>query len=93
MDVGDASGDRVLDRDHAEIGLAVLYCCERILEGRARHRLAAGIDLARRNIGIRPGLTLERDFQFAHGAASTSKVSPGGVHQGPPGSLERARTV
>jgi len=68
MDVGDAPGDRVLDRDHAELGLAGLDRRQRVLEGRARERLAVGIDLARRDVGIGAGLALERDFQFAHGS-------------------------
>ena len=66
MDIGDASGDRVLDRDHAELGFALLDRRECVLEGRARQRLAGGIDLARRDVGIGAGLALERDFQLFH---------------------------
>jgi hypothetical protein len=33
MDVGDAAGDRVLDRDHGQIALAARHGRERILEG------------------------------------------------------------
>ena len=36
VDVGDAAGDRVLDRDHAEVGRAVLDRGEGVLEGRRR---------------------------------------------------------
>ena len=36
MDVGDPARHRVLDRDHAEIGLAARHRVERVLEGRAR---------------------------------------------------------
>ena len=36
MDVGDAAGDRILDRDHAEIGLARGDRGQRVLEGRRR---------------------------------------------------------
>jgi hypothetical protein len=40
MDVGDAAGDRVLDRDHAEVGLARgSIAAKRVLEGRAGQRL------------------------------------------------------
>src|SRR6202042_3439180 len=42
MDVGDPSGDRVLDRDHGEFGRAVLYGRESILEGRAGQRSEIG---------------------------------------------------
>jgi len=37
-----------------------------VLESRARQRLAIGIDLARRDVGIGTGLALKCDFQFAH---------------------------
>ena len=66
MDVGDAAGDRVLDRDHAEIGLAGGDRRQRVLEGRAGQRLASRIDLARGDMGIGAGLALERDFQLGH---------------------------
>ena len=36
VDVGDAAGDRVLDRDHAELGLARRDRREGVLEGRRR---------------------------------------------------------
>ncbi len=38
VDVGHPAGDRVVDRDHAEIGRAVLQRGEGVLEGRARDR-------------------------------------------------------
>ena len=41
MDVGNAAGDRVLDRDHGKVGLAGLDRVERVLEGRARQRFHA----------------------------------------------------
>ena len=47
VDVGDAAGDRILDRDHAEIGLADADRREGVLEGRAGHGLVVRIDLAR----------------------------------------------
>ena len=42
MDVGDAAGDRILDRDHAELGLAGRDRREGILEGRAGHGSLSG---------------------------------------------------
>ena len=62
MDVGDAAGDRVLDRDHAERGLAACHRGEGILEGRARHRLVVGIGLAAGEMRVRAGLALKEIF-------------------------------
>ena len=68
VDVGDAAGDRVLDRDHGEVGLAVLDRGEAVLEGRAGHRLVVGIDLAAGEVGIGAGLALEHDLlETRHG--------------------------
>ena len=64
VDVGDAAGDRILDRDHGEIGRALLDRGEAILEGRAGNRLGLGIDLAGRDLGIGAGLALENDRFF-----------------------------
>ena len=62
VNVGDASGDRVLDRDHRQFGLALLDRREAVLEGRAGHRLVAGIDFAAGQVGIRSGFPLEHDL-------------------------------
>ena len=61
MDVGDAAGDRVLDRDHAEIGVARAQRRERVLEGGAGHRLGVRIGLADGEVRIRARLALEYD--------------------------------
>jgi hypothetical protein len=42
MDVGDAAGDRILDRDHAEIGFARGDRGQRVLEGRQGNGSASG---------------------------------------------------
>ena len=42
VDVGDPAGDRVVDRDHRQLGVAVLDRGEDVLERRARHRLPSG---------------------------------------------------
>jgi len=55
VDVGDAAGDRVLDRDHAELGLARRYRGKRVLEGRAGQRLVARIDLGAGEWELAPG--------------------------------------
>ena len=78
MDVGDAAGDRILDRDHAEIGLARGDRGQRVLEGRAGQRLGVGIGFGDGDMGIRAGLALECDFHgfgrcFGHGAPCTSR--------------------
>jgi len=48
VDVGDATGDRIFDRDHAEVGGAVLERGEGVLEGRARQRDHVGLYAYRR---------------------------------------------
>ena len=62
MDVGDAAGDRIVDRDHGERGAAGAHRRERVLEGRARQRLVAAIGLHAGDVRIGARLTLERDF-------------------------------
>ena len=61
MDVRDASMQRILDRDDAEIGLAAANGVDRVLEGRARNIFDARQRLARGEIGIGAGLALEGD--------------------------------
>src|ERR1700747_1782455 len=62
VNVGDAAGDRVFDRDHAEFGLAAVDRRECVFEGRARHRLVVRIDVARGEVGVRSRLALEHDL-------------------------------
>ena len=62
VNVGNPAGDRVLDRDHPELGLTRGDRGKRILERRARHRLVVGIDFARGEVGIRPRLALKHDL-------------------------------
>ena len=59
VDVGDAPGERVLDRDHAEIGLAGGDRLKAVLEGRLRHGLAVGKDLEAGDVRVGAGLALE----------------------------------
>ena len=67
VDVGDAAGRRVLDRNHAEVAGAGGQCRKAVLEGRAGDRLAIGIDLEGGEMGIGARLALEHDFQlFRH---------------------------
>ena len=61
VDVGDAAGDRVLDRDHGERRLAVADRRESILEGRAGQRLPVRMGLLAGDVGVRAGLALEGD--------------------------------
>ena len=58
MDIGDASGDRVLDRDHGERGRPVAERREGILEGRAGQGLPIGMHLLAGDMGVRAGLSL-----------------------------------
>ncbi len=77
MDVGDPSRDRVLDRDHAEIGLAGRDRREGVLERRAGQGLGVRIDLADREVRIRPRLALECDFLgIGHGRSGTRTPDP-----------------
>jgi len=64
MNVGDAAGHRILDRDHAEVGLARGDRGQRILEGRAGHRLGVGIGLGDRDMGMAPGSPWNAIFSF-----------------------------
>ena len=66
MDVGDAAGDRILDRDHAEIDVAAGERGEAILEGRAGHRLVIRIGFAAGEMRIRPRFALEDDLFLGH---------------------------
>ena len=61
MDVRDAAGDRILDRDHAEIGRAVLQGGERVLERRAGHRRQLGKIVDAGDMRIGPRLALVGD--------------------------------
>ena len=53
MDIGNPAGDRILDRDHSEIGLARGDRGQRVLEGRAGQRLGVGIGFDDGDVGIR----------------------------------------
>ncbi len=71
MDVGDAAGDRILDRDHAEIDIAAGERGEAVLEGRAGHRLVVRIGFAAGEMRIRPRFSLEDDLFLGHGPIRT----------------------
>ena len=78
MDVGDTAGHRVLDRDHAEIGLARADRGERVFKGRAGQRLGVGIGFDDGKVGVRALLALECDFHgfgrcIDHGAPCSSR--------------------
>jgi hypothetical protein len=45
MDVGDAAGDRILDRDHRKVDVSRLNVGEHVLDGRLGNRLEAGVGL------------------------------------------------
>ena len=80
VDVGDAAGERILDRDHRDVGLALLDRGEAILERRARQRLGVGIDLAAGQVRVRPRLALER-HQFRLGCHRLPSENRGDVAQ------------
>jgi len=68
MNVTDPAGDRVLDRNHGEFGLALLDSREAILKCAARKRRQARIGLVAGNMGVCPGFTLIRDV-IGHSAS------------------------
>ena len=61
VDVGDPAGDRVVDRDHRQVGLAALHGREDVLERRAGERLVVGVVLAADQVGVRARLALVGD--------------------------------
>ncbi len=61
MDVGDAAGDRILDRDHCVARLALLHEADGVLEGRARHRFASRIHFIAGDVGVGAGFALVGD--------------------------------
>jgi len=61
VQVGDAAGDRVLDRDDGELGLAGLHGVHRRIECRAGERRHVGKRRMAGHVGVRTRLTLERD--------------------------------
>ena len=61
MDVGDAAGDRVLDRDHGEARFARLHRLQRVLERRAGDRFQVGERLAAGEVRIGARLALIDD--------------------------------
>ena len=80
MDVGDPAGDGVVDRDHREVGLAVLDRCEGVLERRARERLPVGVGLLADQVGVGSRLTLvgdpARGCSHARESVTTGRVRP-----------------
>ncbi|MNL58242.1 hypothetical protein D3C87_1818640 [compost metagenome] len=59
VDVGHASGQRILDRDHRQIGIAVFERHEGILEGRAGQRFHRRKHVAAGHVGIGAEIALE----------------------------------
>jgi hypothetical protein len=52
MDVGDPSGEGILDRDHAEIGLPPGNRVQGVLKRRTRKRLVVGIGFFAGDMGV-----------------------------------------
>src|SRR4029077_16665063 len=66
MDVSDPSGDRILDRNHAEIDVAGNKRSEAIFESRAGHRLVVYIGSPTGQMPTCPGLSLKNDLLLGH---------------------------
>ena len=90
MDVGDPAGDRILDRDHAEIDLAAGQRREAILEGRAGHRLVIRIGFAAGEMRIRPRFALEDDLFLGHESCLKSRSVRRPLRLSQPPSIWRA---
>ena len=54
-------GDRVVDRDHRQLGVAALHGREHVLERRARHRLPVGVVQLAHHVGVGARLALVGD--------------------------------
>ena len=66
MDVGDAAGDRIFDRDHGELRRAVRDGRERVFESGAGQGLQFGKDIAAGDVGIGARLALIGDLRSFH---------------------------
>src|SRR5947207_890446 len=68
VNIGDATGDRILDRNHRKLRLARGNGGEAVLEGGAGPGLVIGISLAAGDVGVGAGLALKDDrfFLFCH---------------------------
>ena len=76
VDVGDPAGDRVVDRDHRQVGVAALDGGEDVLERRARHGLPVGVVLQADLVGVGARLALVGD---ASRCRSPAQSRVGGV--------------
>ena len=61
VDVGDPARDRVVDRDHRELGVPALDGGEDVLEGGARHRFPVGVVQVADHVGVGSRLALVGD--------------------------------
>ena len=75
MDIGNAAGDRVLDRDHGELGVTRRDRREAVLEGGAGHCLGVRIGLADGEVRVGTRLALEHD-SGRHGRSATPQSDP-----------------
>ena len=66
VQVGDAAGDRILDRDHRQLGLAGLDRGHGRLEGRARQGRHVGKGRTAGHVGVGAGFALEGDGVAGH---------------------------
>ena len=83
VDVRDPAGDRVLDRDHRQLGQTGVDGLEGVLEGGARQGGEFGVHLAARGVRVRPRLALVGDptpvgRQVVERAARAGPVGSGG---------------
>ncbi|BCW60451.1 hypothetical protein StoSoilB20_37980 [Arthrobacter sp. StoSoilB20] len=81
VDVGYASGNGVLNRDHGQIHFTRGYTLKSILKARARHAFEFGEHFLAREIRIGSGLTLVRNLlgHDAHGYTQAARL-PNRVH-------------
>ena len=79
VQVGDAAGDRVLDRDDGQLGLAGLDGAHGGVEGRARQGRHVGKGRPAGHVGIGAGLALEGD-DVAGGGLARPLLTPTFCH-------------
>ena len=79
VQVGDATGDRILDRDDGEFGLAGLDRAHGGVEGRAGQGRHVGKGRAAGHVGIGTGLALEGD-DVAGGGFALPLLAPTFCH-------------
>ena len=76
MNVGDPAGDRILDRNHGEIGFARRYRGEGVLEGRTGNGIVFRECFAAGDMRVGPRLALKGDGPALHAVSLRAAFGP-----------------